>query len=106
MYTGQPIRNVILRKHDLFDPCKVLWLILFHPEDLRRGKSGERNIRSVLRQLLFADHIIQIIAFLCGSAIVPEDGRADHLILLVQNDKSMHLSSKADACHLILVCVF
>ena len=106
MYAGQTISYVILRQHDLFDPCEVLWLILFHPEDLRRGKSGERNIRSVLRQLLFADHIIQIIAFLCGSAIVPEDGRADHLILLIQNDQSMHLSSEANACHLALVRIF
>ena len=35
-----------------------------------------------------------------------EDGRADHLILLIQNDQSMHLSSEANACHLALVRIF
>ena len=34
MYAVQTISYVILRQHDLFDPGEVLWLILFHPEDL------------------------------------------------------------------------
>ena len=71
MYTGQPIRNVILRKHDLFDPCKILRLILFHPEDLRCGKTGKGDIRGILRQLILADHVVQVVTFLGGSAVIP-----------------------------------
>ena len=36
-------------------------------------------------KLFFSDHVIQIIAFLIGTAIVPEQCRTDHLILLIQN---------------------
>ena len=106
MYAGQTIRNVILRKHDLFDPCKILRFILFHPKDLRCGKTGKGDIRGILRQFLLADHVVQVVTFLGGSAVIPKNRRADHLILLIQDDQSMHLSTEADACHLILVCIF
>ena len=71
MYSGQTIRNVILRKHDLFDPCKILRLILFHPEDLWCGKTGKGDICGILRQLLLADHVVQVVTFLGGSAVIP-----------------------------------
>ena len=36
-------------------------------------------------------------------AVIPEKGRADHVVCLVQDDESMHLPAKADACHLLFV---
>ena len=100
MYAGQPISNIILRKHDLCDPCKILWLLILYPQKLRCGKAGKGNIRCVFRKLLLSDHIVQVIAFFISTAIVPQKCRSDHLILLVQDHQSVHLSAKTDTCYL------
>ena len=43
------------------------------------------------------DHLVQIVGFLAGSAVIPKNGRPDYLILLVQYHQSMHLTAEADA---------
>ena len=99
MYTGQTVSQIVFREHNLTDFCKILRLIFFHPQNLRCGKSGKCDIRRIFRQFFFSDHLIQIIGFFCGSPVVPQNRRADHLILLIQNNQTMHLSAKADTCH-------
>ena len=47
MNAGQPVRNIVLREHDLADPGKILGLFVLHPQDLRRRKAGEGNIRRI-----------------------------------------------------------
>ena len=86
MYACQTICQVILRQHDLFDPCKVLRLVVFHPQNLRRGKSGEGDVCRVFGKLLLADHLIQIVVFPEGSAIVPENRGTDDLIVFIQHN--------------------
>ena len=83
MNAGQLISDVVLRQHDLPDLCEILRLFILHPEYLRRGKAGEGNVRRVSRQLLLTDHVIQIIAFLRSPAVIPQNSRSDHLIILV-----------------------
>ena len=63
MNTSQTVCYVILGKHDLRDPRKVLRLLISDPENLWAVKPDEGNIGRIFRKLLFADHIVQVITF-------------------------------------------
>ena len=101
--SGQAVSQIILRKHDLCDLCKILRLIFLYPQDLWCGKSGKCNVCCVFRKRFFSDLVIQIIGLFCSTSIIPEDCRADDLVFVIQNDQSVHLSTKADSCNLALV---
>ena len=103
MYTGKPIGQIVLRQHDLLDACEILRLMLLYPQHLRCGKSGKRDICRVLGKLFLSDHIIQIVRLLRGASVIPQNCRADHLIVLIQNDKPVHLPAKADTSKLALI---
>ena len=104
--SGQLVCQIILRQHDLADLRKILRLVFLHPEDLRSGKTCKRNICRILGQFVFSDLIVQVIGLLLGTAVVPQDRRADHMVFAVQDHQSVHLSAEADACHLRLVKAF
>ena len=76
---------------------KFVRLILFHPQNLRGSKACKSNVCGVFRQLILADFVIQILCFLLGTSVIPEDSRADHLIIFIQSYKAVHLTSKADS---------
>ena len=71
VYSGQLICDIVLREHDLLNFLKVLRLLVLYPQDLRCGKAGKGNIRSIFGKLILSDYIIQIITFFVGSSIVP-----------------------------------
>ena len=56
--SGQAVCEIIFRQHDLFHPFPQIWLMLLHPENLWRRKSGEGNIRGISRQCFLSDHLI------------------------------------------------
>ena len=56
--SGQAVCQIIFRQHDLFHPFPQIWLMLLHPENLWRRKSGEGNIRGISRQCFLSDHLI------------------------------------------------
>ena len=103
MYTGKPIGQIILRQHDLLDAREILRLMLLYPQHLRCGKSGKSDICRVPGKLFLSDHIIQIIRLLRGASVIPQNCRTDHLIVLIQNNKSVHLPAKADAGKFALI---
>ena len=103
VYAGQTICQIVLRQHNLRDPCKILRLIFLYPQNLRSRKAGKCNVCSIFGKCLFSNHLVQVRGLLCRPAIIPEDRRANHLILVIQNNQSMHLSSKADTCQLALI---
>ena len=85
---------------------EVIRLIFFHPENLRCGKACKCNVCGILGEFFFSDYGVQIIGLFCGTAVVPEDRRADDVIVLIQDDKAMHLAAEADAGYLGFVYVF
>ena len=106
VYTRQLKCNVVLWQHDHFGSCKILRFLFLHPEDLRSGKSCKCNVGCILGQCLFSDHIIQIICLLLGTSIIPQNCRTDNVIIFIQSNHSMHLSTKTDTCNLALITIF
>ena len=94
---GELVVYIILRQHDPRDPRKILRLILAHPQELRRGKARKGNVRRPRGELLLADGVVEVDDLFGRSAVVPEDGRADDTIALIQRDQAVHLAACADA---------
>ena len=106
MHTGQPVVYIILRQHDLADPCKILRLLISHPEKLRCREACKGYIGRVVRKFVLSDLLIEIIHLFVSSAVIPEDCGADHLVIFVENDEAVHLSTGSDADDLSFVKSF
>ena len=103
MDAGELIGQIVLREHDLCDSPEVLRLVFAHPEELRCGKAREGDVRRQSRELVLADGIVEIVDLLEGTAVIPQNRRADDVIHLIQRNKTMHLAACADTCYLICI---
>lgn len=77
--------------------------IFFHPEKLRSGKPGKRNVGRIPGQRLLTDYLVQIFGLFGSAPVIPQNSGPDYLIRRVQRNKAVHLSAKADARHLASV---
>ena len=50
--------------------------------------------------------MIEIVGFLLGAAVVPQNCGADNLILVIKDDEAVHLASKTDSGDLTSVNIF
>ena len=99
MDTGEQIIDIILGQHDLLDLCKQLRLIFLHPKDLGSGEACKGDIAGEPGEIFLAKGVVQVVHLGGGAAVVPKDGGADHLIVLIQHHQAVHLTAAADACH-------
>ena len=61
------------------------------PEQLGRREAGKRSVPRQLDQAPEADSLLDLGALGARPLVVPEDGRAQHLLLLVEDDEAVHL---------------
>ena len=106
MHSSQNIVDIVLGQHDLRDLPEVLRLILFHPEDLGSCETCKRNISSQRGQFFLANFIIEVVHLFGGSAVIPEDGRTDDVVVFIQHHQAMHLTSAADTGYSICIKAF
>ena len=92
----QPQPDVVLRQQDVRDPRIRLGLVVPQPEELRRREAGQRAVPGQLDQPLEADALLDLGALGRGALVVPEDRRAQHLLVLVERDEAVHLAGEAD----------
>ena len=96
MNAGEYVVYIIFRKHDLCDPCKVLRFVFPDPENFRCGETGKGDICGHPREFLLAHLIVEIVHLRCGSAVIPKDRRANHIVILIQDHQAVHLTAAAD----------
>ncbi len=78
---GQAETDVVLREHDVRDPRVDLRLVAREPEELWRRESCERAVSCQREEPLEPDPILDLGALGRCSLVVPEDRRAQHLVL-------------------------
>ena len=99
VHAGQAEVDVVLGQHDLLDAGKVLRLVLAHPEDFRRGEAGEGDVGGQGGEPLLADDAVEVFDLLLRASVIPENGTADDLVILIEDDEPVHLPAAADAGH-------
>ena len=62
------------------------------PENLGCGEAGQSRVCCDLDQTLCTNLLGDLLAFLLGTLIAPDNGRTDNLTGLVKHNKSVHLS--------------
>ena len=106
MDTCEYVVYIIFWKHDLGNSFKVLPLIFPEPKNLGRSKACKSNIGRQGRELLLADFPVEIGHLFRCSAVIPKDGRTDHIVLFIQNHKAVHLTATADADYILALILF
>ena len=97
MDAGELVRQIVLREHDLCDFSEVFRLVFTHPEELRGSKAREGDVGRQRGELVLADGIVEIVDLFEGSAVIPQNRRADDVIGCIQRDEAVHLAACADA---------
>jgi hypothetical protein len=76
-------------------------LVLLHPDDLRRGESGQRVVACGLNQVCEADSLADQIAFRAATLIVPENRRAQHVAFVIEQNQPVHLAGQANGGNIL-----
>ena len=100
MHTSQAVDKIVLRQHDFPNTREQLRLMLFHPEQLGRCKAGKRDVSRARAEHRAPHRIVQPGCFFGGTAVVPQNGRAQHRVRFIQRNKAVHLAAHAHAAHL------
>ena len=100
MDAGEPVDHIVLGQHDFMNFRKVFRLMVAHPQELGRGKAREGDIPRQRQELLLTEVLVHGPGLLAGPAVVPENGRTNDLVLLVQHHQAVHLTAHRQALDL------
>src|SRR6266404_4232936 len=93
---GELESYIIFRQQDVAGACEYLRLVILHPPALRRGEPCQGFSACDLNEALPAYARAYFVALIGATLIVPEDRGSERLLLFVQKNKTVHLSSQAD----------
>ncbi|MCY1211203.1 hypothetical protein D9M72_229130 [compost metagenome] len=88
----------VLRQQHARHAGEDLGLVLAHPQQLGRGEAGHREVAGDLAQARHGAR--ERLALRAAAAVVPEDGRAQHLAFRVEQRGAVHLARQADGAYL------
>ena len=94
MLTGQPQAKVILGQQDPIDLLENIGFVFSHPGEFRGCKTWKDNIASQRPELRIG---VQRQGLLVAARIVPENARAQHLVIVIQKRRAVHMTGEADA---------
>jgi hypothetical protein len=71
--------------------------VLAQPQQLRRGEPRQRAVARGGDQVREPDALLDLRTLLAGALVVPEDRRAQHRLVGVERDETVHLAREPDA---------
>ena len=97
-FAGQLKTDEIFRQQRLDGLFEAARFIFAHPQNLRRGEPRQRGIADQLQQTCGTAHaIVDLRAFRRGALIIPQNGRPQDGVLLIQQNEAVHLPREAHA---------
>ena len=82
-------------------PLIILRLMLPYPQKGGKKKTGVNRVHHPLADMLLTQSLLHPLYLLRRAGVAVEDGRANHLVGLIQEHSPVHLSGEADSRHLI-----
>ncbi len=93
--TGQASGNVVAGEHHLVDSGVGVGLVELDPFELG-GREVAGEVEQTLETDVGADVLGGLVADLDGPAVAPDDGRAEDVEVLIDEDQAVHLIGDAD----------
>ena len=93
---GQAEPQVVLGQQDVGGPRPHVGLVIADPDELRRGEAGQRVVAGDRDEPLRADCGTDRVALGGGPLVVPQDGRAEHAVGVVEQHQPVHLAGQPD----------
>ena len=94
--TGKFHGEIIAWEHDLINLVEELWLVLLHPRQLR-GCKVARRVEQVAQAEVFSKFTESLLTIRYGTGVAPDDRWAQHLLVLVNANQSVHLIRDTDS---------
>ena len=94
--TGKLHGKIVAWKHNLINLVEELRFVLLHPRQLR-GSKVTRRVEQVAQAEVFAQVTESLLAIRYGTGVAPDDRWAQHLLVLVNANQSVHLIRDTDS---------
>ncbi len=101
----QPIANVVFGQHDVPDARPTLRLVFAHPQQLRQREIRQRRIAGELNDVREAKRRLQFLRLPFCALVAPDNRGTNHVARCVEHHRSVHLSRKTDARHVLGFCM-
>ena len=95
-FAGHAEPDVVLGQQNLLDAVIDIRFVVADPDQLGRGEAFEGRIGHPVHQVLFASLFRDPAALIGRPRIAPQDGRPEHLVPFIQQDRTVHLARQAD----------
>ena len=83
------------------DPAVYIGLVVLDPQYLRRSPAGEGRVCRYLNKPVASDYPVHFLDLGCCSLVTPNYRIAQDVIVLIEHDKTVHLSRNADALNVV-----
>ena len=93
---GQPQADEVLGQHQLREAGRGFGLMAPQPQQLGRLEAGAGAVAGDRDHPLAAEAAVDLVAFGVRAGVVPEQGRADRLAIVVQEYRAVHLPGQPD----------
>lgn len=79
-------------------PCPRIYirLVLFNPQNFRRGKTCQCSIAGDLNKLFPANDPMNIVTLTLYTLVIPQDGGTQNFAFIIEQDQPVHLTSETN----------
>ena len=98
--TAQLHGDIVTRQHDFIDLCVDFRFVFLHPCQLAGGEVT-RRVQQMRQAVCFAQCLERLLTIWNGTGVAPDDGRTQHLLVLVHTHQTVHLIRDTDGIHFI-----
>ena len=93
---GELEADIVLGQQHVPGARPGLGLVLAHPEQLAGREAGQRLVAGDGDEALAPHDLADLVALGSRALVIPEDGRAHDLLVLVEQHETVHLAGRAD----------
>ena len=96
MFACESKANIIFRQQHPAESLPDFRFVVPHPQQFGQREIGESGIAGELDNFPFANVCIEPVALRLRTLVTPDQRRTQNLIVLVQQNRAMHLPGKPD----------
>src|SRR4051812_12329120 len=96
MLAGESKTNIVFRQQHPAEPFPYLRLVVTYPKQFCQCEISERWIAGKLDNFVFTNFRVEPVALRLRTLVTPDQCRTQDLIVLIQQNRAVHLPGKPD----------